>query len=60
LEAGSGSASKSKKLQRLKTEPWRAVDAHNEHKMEPCRVYRLVVADSHPFDEKQDQDPDPH
>ncbi len=29
-------------------------------KMEPWRVYRPVVADSHNFDEEQDLDPDPH
>ena len=28
--------------------------------MEPYRVYRPVVADSHHFDEEQDPDPDPH
>jgi hypothetical protein len=29
-------------------------------KMEPWRVCRTVVADSHHFDEEQDPDPDPH
>jgi hypothetical protein len=37
---------------------WRPGD----QKIEPWRVYRPVVADSHPFDEEQDPytDPDPH
>ncbi len=36
--------------------PWRALDVHNEGgglEMEPWRVYRPVVVDSHHFDEKQ-------
>jgi hypothetical protein len=43
--------------ERLKMEPGRAVDAHNggvKFKMEAWRVCRLLVADSHHFDEGQD------
>jgi hypothetical protein len=29
-------------------------------KIEPSRVYRPVVADSHHFDKEQYPDPDPH
>jgi hypothetical protein len=43
--------------------PWRALDAHNGGvglKMEPWRVFRPVISDSHHFDEEQDPDPDLH
>ncbi len=43
-------------------ELWRAMDAHNggvEAQMEPWRVCRPVVADSHHFYEDQDPDPGP-
>ncbi len=55
---------KNQKLQRLKTEPWwrpwtLTMEAWRL-KMEPRRVYKLVVADSHHFGGKQDLDTDPH
>jgi hypothetical protein len=43
---------------RLKTEPWRAVDAHNACKER--RVCRPMVADLHQLEEVQDPDQDPH
>jgi hypothetical protein len=44
----------------LKMDPWRAVDASStveSRRIKMERVPRPVVADSHHFDEKQDQDP---
>jgi hypothetical protein len=49
------------KHNKLKLEPWRAVDAQVKTdglKMESWRVYRPVFQDSYHFDEEQD--PDPH
>ncbi len=54
---------KIQKSWRLKIEPWRAVDAHSgdlEARNKTLGVCRPVVADSHHFEEKLAQDPDPH
>ncbi len=57
---------------KFKREPWRAVGAHNGvleaqiGALEPWRVYRPVIADSHHLEEDSDPDlgqkldPDPH
>ncbi len=46
---------------KLENEPWRAENANMEAqrlKIEPCRVCRPVVTDSHHFDKEQDPYPE--
>jgi hypothetical protein len=38
-------------------EPWTLTMEASRLKMEPWMGYKPVVADSHPFDEEQDPDP---
>ncbi len=41
-------------------EPWKLTVEAWRLKMDPWRVYRLVVTNSHHFDEEQDPDPNMH
>jgi hypothetical protein len=62
FEDGSALKVKVQELWRLKMESWRALELTIEAwrlKMEPWSVCKLVVGDSHHFDEEQEQDPNP-